>query len=45
MRELQFDEVMKKRWKVYQTKNTYAKDIEYENIIITIKEIINILIK
>ena len=45
VRELQFDEVMKKRWKVYQTKNTYAKDIEYENIIITIKEIINILIK
>ncbi len=44
IRELELDLNMKERWIVYRTKNAYAKDINYEDVICAIKEVLNILI-
>ncbi len=44
IQELETDENIQKRWLVYQSKNTYAQNIEYEKVMNAIKELINVLI-
>lgn len=45
IKDLEGDRNIKRQWIVYQNKNSYAKDIKYEDTIESIKKIINILEK